>query len=94
METTERLCAPETLSVLDGDVTSGKLVCFVCTGNTCRSPMAEAYMKSRGFEAISRGIAAYEGDPISPLAVLALKDGVSVRHHDGRDTDSSMGRKR
>ena len=52
----------------------GPVICFVCTGNTCRSPMAEAYMKSRGFEAFSRGLAAFEGEPISPLAVRALED--------------------
>lgn len=74
MEMIEKLGAPEVLPVLDGDETPETVVCFVCTGNTCRSPMAEAYMKSRGFDAFSRGIAAHEGDPISPLAVRALED--------------------
>ena len=57
-------------------------ICFVCTGNTCRSPMAEA-VASRliaedsslcGMEAFSRGLYANEGDPISTQAVLALED--------------------
>ena len=74
METTEKLCKPEVLLELDGKETPGTVICFVCTGNTCRSPMAEAYLKSRGFKAFSRGIAALEGEPISPLAVRALED--------------------
>lgn len=50
-------------------------VCFVCTGNTCRSPMAEACLKSRGYKnVISRGIAAHEGSPISEYSAIALED--------------------
>ncbi|MCD8055405.1 MAG: hypothetical protein LUE25_01610 [Clostridiales bacterium] len=46
---------------------------FVCTGNTCRSPMAEAYFKSKGYKsAFSRGIFT-DGSPISKNAVEALK---------------------
>ena len=51
-------------------------VCFVCTGNTCRSPMAEAYYnhaKGNGRRvAVSAGVAPHPGDPISPLAAAAL----------------------
>jgi protein-tyrosine phosphatase len=59
-------------------------ILFVCTGNTCRSPMAEAYCKKYfannlscevdelerlGFIIKSAGIAAYEGAPPSGHAV-------------------------
>lgn len=59
-------------------VTNMKRVLFVCTGNTCRSPMAMAWFnrlaKETGLEwvADSAGLAAY-GDPVSANAILALK---------------------
>lgn len=50
--------------------------CFVCTGNTCRSPMAAAVVNHLGAEkgvlAFSRGIAAAVGAPISRNAASAL----------------------
>lgn len=55
-----------------------KKILFVCTGNTCRSPMAEGIFnyeaKKRGlaWEASSCGIAAEEGAPASANARLAL----------------------
>lgn len=51
-------------------------VCFVCTGNTCRSPMAAAVLNQLGagaYEACSAGISAITGDPISKNAVTALE---------------------
>lgn len=49
-------------------------IIFVCTGNTCRSPMAEAYalsiMPKHNFS--SRGIMAYDGMPMSANAEAAL----------------------
>jgi len=51
------------------------LVCFVCTGNTCRSPMAAAYLSHTGAaRAISAGCAAHEGAPIFAHAVRALEE--------------------
>lgn len=55
-------------------------VCFVCTGNTCRSPMAEAVanvllqMRGKGDEAFSRGLYANENEPISSGALAALQE--------------------
>ncbi|MBQ6893480.1 MAG: hypothetical protein IJN48_04670 [Clostridia bacterium] len=55
-----------------------RMYCFVCTGNTCRSPMAAAllnhYGAPHGIFAFSRGIAADAGAPISENAVAALAD--------------------
>ena len=58
-------------------------VCFVCTGNTCRSPMAEAIFnkiakeKGLGLRAISAGLAA-SGSPISGNSAEVFREnGVS-----------------
>lgn len=50
-------------------------VCFVCTGNTCRSPMAMAVLNHLGngsYVATSAGIMADKGAPINDKAKQAL----------------------
>lgn len=61
-----------------------KKIIFVCTGNTCRSPMAEGYLKSKNrkdLDIISRGLAA-DGAPVSENSVLAMKElGIDISAH-------------
>ncbi len=64
-----------------------KRITFVCTGNTCRSPMAEIILKNKikcsglkGVKVTSAGLSANDGDKISKNSMLALKNlGYSVK---------------
>ena len=58
-------------------------IIFVCTGNTCRSPMAEGYLKSLnagGLEVVSRGLQA--GGRVSENSVAAMREmGIDISSH-------------
>lgn len=58
-----------------------KKIIFVCTGNTCRSPMAEHILcraleerELKGFSVSSAGIAARNGDTINPKSAQVLEE--------------------
>ena len=79
---------------------AGMRIGFACTGNTCRSPMAEAWARKRiaerleigperlsefGFVVESMGVHASHGSPPSRLAVQVLKElGVDLAGHRSR----------
>ncbi len=87
---------------------ASRIILFVCTGNTCRSPMAEAICKAllarrlhctvdelaaRGFVVRSAGVAAYDGHPAAAHAVDVVRSfGGSLESHRSRRIDSRLAR--
>ena len=72
-----------------------RTVLFVCTGNLCRSPMAEAIAEARhGGEGVvfgSAGVRAVRGAPATPTAVTACRElDVGLRGHRARQLDREM----
>lgn len=55
---------------------------FVCTGNICRSPYAEAYARNNGLSAVSAGTDARPGCQADPGAVAeAARRGIDLLPH-------------
>jgi tRNA threonylcarbamoyl adenosine modification protein (Sua5/YciO/YrdC/YwlC family) len=77
---------------------AGMMIVVVCTGNTCRSPMAEAMLKklaaeklgcsvseldSRGVTIMSAGVSAAPGGCAAPEAVATMKSrGIDITCHE------------
>ena len=86
--------------------TAGLAIGFVCTGNTCRSPMAEhlarhglarrldvapSRLEEFGFRLISAGIMAGPGAPASGHAVEVLsQEGIDLSRHESRPARVEM----
>jgi protein-tyrosine phosphatase len=55
---------------------------FVCTGNICRSPYADAVARRHGLEAVSCGTETQTGLPANPTAIeVAQSRGVDLSSH-------------
>lgn len=68
-------------------------ILFVCTGNTCRSPMAEALCREYlpGVEALSAGLGTCAGLPASLGALEAMeRRGLNLDHHRSRPLTSYL----
>lgn len=74
-------------------------ILIVCTGNTCRSPMAESLLKdklkqqvdSMTIRVVSAGVSAQPGGPASDGAVLAIKErGLSLDDHQSRSISQGL----
>lgn len=67
------------------------MILFICSGNVCRSPMAEYLLRARLRGPLARwrvgsaGVAAMDGWPASPEAVAALAErGIDLTPHRSR----------
>ena len=81
-------------------------VLFVCTGNTCRSPMAETLfrklvarkldcrdweLRERGIDVFSAGISAGESDPAAREAVQIMREtGLDLSQHLSQQVTAPM----
>jgi len=67
-----------------------KTILFVCTGNVCRSPMAEGLFRQavagrNDYRVLSAGLGAMDGQPPSPYAVQAMKEiDIDISHQRSR----------
>jgi protein-tyrosine phosphatase len=74
------------------------LVLAVCTGNICRSPMAEGFVRSmlaergvEGVESASCGVSGWEDSPPTPEGIQAMvENGVDISEHRARRLTSPM----
>ncbi|MFR4416959.1 MAG: L,D-transpeptidase family protein [Akkermansia sp.] len=78
-------------------MTQRKHILFICTGNTCRSPMAEGLFRKLSahhpeWQAGSAGTAAWPGQAASPETLHVLREhGVNLSSHESRPgTDELM----
>jgi protein-tyrosine phosphatase len=85
---------------------AGTILLFVCTGNTCRSPMAEALCKvllarrlgceiaeleDRGYVVLSAGMAAMSGMPAAAHAIEVVRArGGSLQEHTSRQISAEL----
>lgn len=72
-------------------------ILFVCTGNTCRSPMAAVLMNKEAMERSldvrieSAGIFAHEGDTASSEAIAVMKEyGIDLSEHRAKMITSEL----
>ena len=72
-------------------------VLFVCTGNTCRSPMAAALFNKIAVERNldvrieSAGLFAHDGDPASTEAIIAMKKyGIDLLGHHAQTINTEL----
>jgi len=71
-----------------------KKILVLCTGNSCRSQMAEGYFRyfaDDRFEVTSAGL---QPSIVNPLAIQVMKaDGVDISHHTSKDVNQFVGQK-
>ncbi|MFD0616914.1 arsenate reductase (thioredoxin) [Paenibacillus sp. GCM10027629] len=68
-----------------------KLVYFLCTGNSCRSQIADGFLKSIGGQQYEVKSAGLEAHGLNPRAVQVMEEaGVDIRQHVSDVIDSEI----
>jgi two-component system, OmpR family, phosphate regulon sensor histidine kinase PhoR len=62
-------------------VSSNRVILFLCTGNSCRSQMAEGFLRSLATNGLGIYSAGTDPKPIHPLAIRIMKEvGIDISH--------------
>lgn len=101
-----RVTEPGAFPADDVEKLAARIVLFVCTGNTCRSPLAESLAKklladrlgcaaaelpARGFWVLSAGVSAAGGWPASPEScAVAAEFGADLSGHASRPVNPQL----
>lgn len=73
-----------------------KMILFLCTGNTCRSPLAEGFAKAEfqrlgiDYTAESAGVAADQGGANEKSVLAAKEYGIDISHHQARQLTAEL----
>jgi protein-tyrosine phosphatase len=81
-----------------GRLPSVTLILSVCTGNICRSPMAEGFIRSmlaefgiEGVDSASSGVSGWDDSPPTPEGIQAMiENGVDIHRHRARRLTAPM----
>ncbi|QSO48813.1 arsenate reductase (thioredoxin) [Alicyclobacillus mengziensis] len=67
------------------------IVYFLCTGNSCRSQIAEGLARHLGADKIDVHSAGVEAHGLNPRAVATMKEaGIDISHHESKLIDSDL----
>ena len=68
-----------------------KNILVLCTGNSCRSQIAEAYLTHFGGDRVNVYSAGVETHGVNPRAIATLKeDGLDISHHTSNHVDEYL----
>lgn len=74
----------------------GPVIVMVCTGNSCRSPMAAGFLEQLWRDEVpatvlSAGTSAFPGTPAAPEAIAAARElGADIGRHRAREIDQAL----
>lgn len=67
-------------------------VLFLCTGNSCRSQMAEGFLRAYGGDAYEAYSAGTKPSTVNPLAVAVMKEvGIDISGHRSKNVAEYLG---
>ncbi|MEP6615923.1 MAG: arsenate reductase ArsC [Ginsengibacter sp.] len=70
-----------------------KKILILCTGNSCRSQMAEGYIRHFAGNKAEVSSAGIEAHGVNPMAIAVMKeDGIDISNHTSKNVSEFMGR--